>query len=87
MASMVLKRGQTVGLVTSCVVTQEEQGQTPPEHSDATQRVTRLSNDKDTRIGGASVGDAEKAGRKADSTDYRKQIILRNYRRKVSIYS
>ena len=31
------------------------------------QCVTGMSNDTDTGIGGASVGDAEKAGRKADS--------------------
>ena len=36
---MVLKRRQTVGLVTSCVVTKEEQGQTPVDGSDATQHV------------------------------------------------
>ena len=34
-----LKRGQTIGLVTSCVVTQEEQGQAPAEHSEAKQSV------------------------------------------------
>ena len=33
--SMILKRGQTIGLVT-----QEEQGQTPATRSDLTQRVT-----------------------------------------------
>ena len=63
---MGLKRGQTIkGLVTSCVVMQEEQGQAPLECSDATQSVTRTSNDMDTRIGGASVGDV-KAGWKAE---------------------
>ena len=65
--SMVLKRGQTLGLVTSCLVTQEEQGQTPVERSDAMQSITGMSNDKDTCIGGTSVGAAEKAGWKADS--------------------
>ena len=65
--SIVLKRGQTIGLVTSWVVTQEEQGQTLAERSDATQSVTGTSNDTDTRIGGASVGDTGKAGWKADS--------------------
>ena len=34
---------------------------------DDTQSVTGQSNDTDTCIGGASVGDAEKAGLKADS--------------------
>ena len=64
--SVLLKRGQTIGLVTSCVVMQEEQGQTPVECSDATQSVTGKSNDMDTIIGGACVGYAEKAGQKAD---------------------
>ena len=62
-----LKIGHTIGLVMSCVVTQDEQGQTPEVHKEDTQRVTGQSNDTDTCIGGASVGDAEKAGRKADS--------------------
>ena len=52
---MGLKRGQTIGLVMSFVVTQEEQGQAPAERSDTTQSVMRLSNDMDTCIGGASV--------------------------------
>ena len=34
---MGLKRGQTIGQVTSCIVTQEELGQAPAEPSDATQ--------------------------------------------------
>ena len=45
----------------------EEQYQTPAERSDATQSITGTSNDMGTRIGGTSVGDAEKAGWKADS--------------------
>ena len=65
--SMVLKRGQTIGLVMSCIVTQEKQDQTPAKHSDATQSVTGTSKDMDTHIGGSSVGDEEKAGGKADS--------------------
>ena len=64
---MGLKRGQTIGLVTSCIVTQEEQGQVPVERSDATQNITRMSYDTDARIGGAGVGDEEKTGWKADS--------------------
>ena len=71
---MILKRGQTIGLVTSCVVTQEEQGETPGAHSDITQSLTRTNNDRDTCIGGASGGDAEKAGHKAESV----QKILQN---------
>ena len=46
---------------------QEEQDQTLEACSDATQSVTGSSNDTDTCIWGTSVGDAEKAGRKADS--------------------
>ena len=42
---MVLKKGQTVGLVTSCVVTLEEQGQTPVEPNEVTQSVTGTSNE------------------------------------------
>ena len=65
--SVLLKRGQTIVLVTSCVVMQEKKDQAPVENSDVMQSVTGKSNDMDTCIGGASVGDAEKAGRKADS--------------------
>ena len=67
--SIVLKRGQTVVLVTSCVMTQEEQGQTPAEGIDTMQRVMGTSNDMGTCIGGASVSDTEKAGWKADSVE------------------
>ena len=51
----------------SCIVTQEEQGQTPAAHSEVTQRVMGTSNDIDTYKGGASGGVTEKAGQKADS--------------------
>ena len=57
---------------------QEEQGQTPAVHNDLMQSITGTSNDTDTRIGGASGGDTEKAGQKSDSahcTVYRKQKI------------
>ena len=47
-----LKRGQTIGLVTSWVVTQS---------------ITGWSNDMNNHIGGASGGNAEKASRKAGS--------------------
>ena len=60
--SRMLKRGQTIGLVTSGKVMQEEQGQARVECSDAAQSVTRKSNDTVTRRGSTSVGDAEKAG-------------------------
>ena len=65
--SLISKRGQTIEIVTSYVVTQEEQGQALVERSDAKLSVTGESNDKDTHIGGASVGHAVKKGRKADS--------------------
>ena len=34
--SLLLKRGQTIGLVMPCIVTPDEQGQAPREHSDTT---------------------------------------------------
>ena len=37
--SVLLKRGQTVGLVTSCVVMQEEQGKTSAVHNEVMQSV------------------------------------------------
>ena len=64
---LILKRGQMIGLVTSCVVTQAVQGQSPERRKEDTQSVTGQSNDMDTCIEGASVGNAEKAGWKADS--------------------
>ena len=47
--SLLLKRGQTVGLVTSCVVKQDEHGQSPGEFSDAKQSVTERSNYTESR--------------------------------------
>ena len=46
---------------------QAEQGQLPERRKEDTQSVTGQGNDTDTHIGGTSVGDAEKAGQKADS--------------------
>ena len=57
-----LKRGQTIGLVT-----QAEQGQLPEKCKEDTQSITEQSNDMDTHIGGAILGNREKAGRKAGS--------------------
>ena len=71
--------------MTSCVVVQAEQGQTLEMCKEDTQSVTERSNDTDTRFGGASVGDVEKTGQKADSV-YRKQTVLQNQKRKASIY-
>ena len=62
-----MQRGQTIQLVTSCVVTQAELGQLQEKFKEDTQSVTRRINDTETRIGGASVENMEKAGRKADS--------------------
>ena len=62
-----LKRGQTIGLVTSCVVTQAEQGQLPKNCKENMQSVTGRINDTDTHIGGTSEGNVEKAGWKAGS--------------------
>ena len=64
---LMLKRGQTIGLVMSCVVMQDEHGQTPEVRKEDMQSVTGQSNDTDTPLGGPSVGDAEKAVQKADS--------------------
>ena len=59
------KRGQTIGLANSWVVTQAEQGQLPEKRKEDMQSVTGWSNVMDTPIGGASGGSAEKAGWKA----------------------
>ena len=48
-------------------MTLEEQGQRLAVCSEVTQSITVKSNDADTRIGGASRGEKEKEGQKADS--------------------
>ena len=65
--SLDLLKGQMIGLVTSCVVKQEEQGQRPEKPKEDMQRVTGQGNDADTLIGSASRGNTKKAGRKAGS--------------------
>ena len=65
-----MQRGQTIGFVTSCVVTQEELGQQLEKPKENTHSVTGWINDTDTCIGSASVGNAKKAGRKADSVQF-----------------
>ena len=65
--SLDLQRGQTLGLVTSCVEMQEEQGQWLEKHKEDTQSITGQNNDSDTCICGPSGGNAEKAGQKAGS--------------------
>ena len=57
-----MKRGQTIGLVTSFVVTQDEQGQLPEKPKEDSPSVTGRSNDTNTHIGGASGENMEKAG-------------------------
>ena len=59
---LLLKRGQTIVLVTSFLVIQAEQGQLLEEHKKTTQSVTGRSNDTNTHIGGASGENMEKAG-------------------------
>ena len=43
-----LQRGQTIGFVTSCILTQEEQGQRLEKCKENTQRVTGRINDTET---------------------------------------
>ena len=62
-----LQWGQVIGFVMSCLVTQEELGQQPEMRKENTQSITGRINDTETCIGGANVGNAKKAGRKADS--------------------
>ena len=57
--TLILKRGQSIGLVMSCIVMQEEQGQLPVKLKEDTPNVTERSNDMDTCIGGTSVGNVE----------------------------
>ena len=59
---LMLKIGQTIGLVTSCIVRQVEQGQLPEKHKEDMQSVTGQSNDMNTCIGSLSEGNMEKAG-------------------------
>ena len=63
-----MKRRQTIGLVTSCLVTQDELGQTPGKGFYATQSVTERSKETESHTGGANVCDAEKAGPKEAHT-------------------
>ena len=62
-----LKKGHTIGLVKSWVVMQAEQSQTPERRKEDLQSLTGRINDTNTHIGGGSVGDTEKAGRKVYS--------------------
>ena len=83
---LMLKRGQTIGLVTSCLVKQSEQGETPEMNKENTQSITGQSNNRDTRIGSASVGETGwKTGWKADSVQSVENSFTKR-RRKASIY-
>ena len=53
---LMMKRGQTIGLVMSSVVMQAEQGQLLEKHKEDTQSLTGWSNETNTCIGGASGG-------------------------------
>ena len=65
--TIILKKEQSIGLVTLCLVTQEEQGQLLVKRKEDKPSLTERSKDTDTRIGGPSVENAEKAGWKAYS--------------------
>ena len=75
--SIVLKQGQTIGLVTSCVVTQKEHGQALLERNDARQCVPERSNATESGKGGASVSDVRKQVGK--HTVYIQSIENRNF--------
>ena len=59
---MLLKCGQTIGVVRPCIVTQGEKGQAPVMRSDTKQSITSKINAADTGIGSASVERKENAG-------------------------
>ena len=67
--SLDLQRGQSIGVVMSCVVTQEELGQQSKKRKEDMQCITGRSNCWETCIGRASGGNVEKvekAGRKEE---------------------
>ena len=67
--SLNLQSGQSIGVVTSYVVAQEELGQKSEKRKEDTQCVTGQSNWAETHIGRPCVGNVEKvekAGRKAE---------------------
>ena len=64
----------------SCVVMQEEKGQTPVEHIGETQIVTEINNFADYGIRGTSGGDSRQC------TVNRKEKFLQNRRREASVY-
>ena len=55
-----MQKGQTIKVVTSCVVTQEELGQQPEKRKEDKQCFTGRSNDLEICTGGACVGNTEK---------------------------
>ena len=85
--SILLKQGQTIGLATSCVVAQKEQGQAPVECRDTRQSVIGRSNDTENPIGGTSGGSTEKAGQIAESIQSKKtEIFMKLKKRSVNLY-
>ena len=80
--TILLKRGQTIGLVTSCVLTQAEQGQLLEKRKEDTHHVIGQNKDKKTCIGGASVWErGESRLESRQCTVYRKKTVLQNRRR------
>ena len=58
--SLDLQRGQTIGVVTSCVVRQEDPGQQSEKRKEYMKSVTGRCNSAETGKGGTSVEDVEK---------------------------
>ena len=58
--SLYLQKGQTIGVVTSCIVKQEELDQQPEERKKNTHCVAGLSYCRENSIGGASAGTQRK---------------------------
>ena len=57
-----MKGGHTVGVVTSCVVTQPDEVQQTVLPNDATQSIIERLNESNPSIGGTGVERVEKAG-------------------------
>ena len=65
-----MQRGQTIGVVSSCVVTQEVLGQHSENRKESTQSVNENSNTAEMSIGGASVEDAEKVEKAGQNIEF-----------------
>ena len=68
--SLDLQRGQTIGVVTSLVVVQEELGQQLEKRKENMQCVTGQSNCTETCIGGASVRNVQKVEKAGCKVEY-----------------